>query len=151
MLLASGKNSSTLTQQMVSATFTQLVNCIGSERDPSFVSSLYKCFTDCLRTVGGPGALPQDFHAGAAEATKRQLHALAERRRRRSRKTAVEIEDEREDLALHEEMEDFALEDMEKMLRYFDPAHPLLIAVSSVRELGLGLAEWDEDGDAQAG
>lgn len=150
MLLASGKNSTTLSPQMVAATFTQLVNCIGSERDPSFVSSLYKCFTDCLRVVGGPGSIPQDYHVGVAEATKRQLHVLAEKRRRRSRKTTQEIEDEREDLSLVEEMEDFALEDMEKMLKYFDPAHPLLVAVSSVRDLGLGLAEWEDEGDTPA-
>lgn len=150
MLLASGKNGTTLTPQVVGATFTQLVNCIGAERDPSFVSSLYKCFTDCLRVVGGPSSLPQDYHVGAAEATKRQLHVIAEKRRRRARKTSQEVEDEREDLALVEEMEDYALEDMEKMLKYFDPAHPLLVAVSSVRDLGLGLAEWEDDAEPAA-
>ena len=45
-------------------------------------------------------------------------------------------------------MEDFALEDMATLLRTLDAQHPLLIAVSSVRELGLNLSEWDggEDG-----
>ena len=40
-------------------------------------------------------------------------------------------------------MEDFALEDMAKMLMCFDPNHPLLVAISSVKELGLQLAQWE--------
>jgi hypothetical protein len=150
MLVSCGKNSSTLTPQMVNATMAALLNSIGTERDPSFVSSLYKCFNDCVRVLGGPAALPDEYATGASEGTKRQLGILADKRRRRRSKSTQEIEDEREDLALVEEMEEFALEDMEKLLRYFDPQHPLLVAVSSVRELGLGLSsEWDdENGDA---
>jgi importin-5 len=72
---------------------------------------------------------------------------LADKRKARSTRTAAEIEEDREDLALLEEMEEFALEDMAKMLGLFDANHPLLIAISSVRELGLGLGAWDSDGD----
>ena len=46
---------------------------------------------------------------------------------------------------LIEEMEDFALEDMMKVLRTMDANHPLLVAVSSVRELGLHLSEWENE------
>lgn len=46
---------------------------------------------------------------------------------------------------LIEEMEDFPLEDMAKMLMPFDANHPLLIAISSVRELGLHLGQWDSE------
>lgn len=146
MLVSCGKNSSTLTPQMVNATMAALLNSLGTERDPSFVSSLYKCLNDCVLVLGGPAALPDEYTNGASEATKRQLGILADKRRRRRGKTAQEVEDEREDLALVEEMEEFALEDMEKLLRYFDAQHPLLVAVSSVRELGLGLtSEWDEE------
>ncbi len=48
---------------------------------------------------------------------------------------------------LIEEMEDFALEDMAKALRTLDPSHPLLIAVSSVRDLGLHLSDWEGEED----
>ena len=50
---------------------------------------------------------------------------------------------------LVEEMEDFALEDMAKLVTMLDPANaatnPLTIAISSVRELGLHLEQWDSE------
>lgn len=46
---------------------------------------------------------------------------------------------------LLEEMEDFALEDMAKTLMAFDSIHPLLMAVASVRELGLHLSQWESE------
>lgn len=149
MLLACGKSSSTLTNQMVSATFLQLISCIGSESDSSFLASLYKCFTDAMRVVGGPGALSCEYHDGVVEATKRQLQSLADRRRGRAQRPASDLEDDREDLALLEEMEDFALEDMAKMLQVFDPNHPLLIAISSVRELGFNQWDSEDEGDSE--
>jgi importin-5 len=149
MLLSCGKNSNTLTQQMVTATFTQLVNCMSVEPDSSFLASLYKAFNDSLRVIGGPSALAPEFHAGLIEATKHQLQSLADKRKARSQRPRAEIEDEKEDLMLLEEMEEFALEDMTKLLVYFDPNHPMLVAISSVRELGLGLGQWDEDGETE--
>jgi hypothetical protein len=148
MLLGCGMQSSTLTPQIVYATFRQLVTCATVESDASFVASLFKCFADCARLVGGPTAVPDDAKVGLVEASKRQLQILAEKRKRRGGKSQAEIEDEREDLALFEELEDFALDDMEKTLKYLDPAHPLLVAISSVRQLGLGLNGWVEDEDA---
>lgn len=143
MLLSCGKNSGTLTGNMVSASFSQLVSCISSEPDSSFLSSLYKCFSDSLRVVGGPSALPPEYHEGIVEASKRQLQSLADKRKARAARPATELADDKEDLMLLEEMEDFALEDMAKMLMCFDPNHPLLVAISSVKELGLQLAQWE--------
>lgn len=147
MLLSCGKTSNTLTTQMVSASFHQLISCIGSESDPSFLASLSKCFTDSLKVMGGPTALSQEFHNGVVEALKRQLQTLADKRKNRSQRPASELADDKEDLALIEEIEDFALEDMAKLLYYMDPKHPLLIAVSSVKDLGLNEEESDDDGD----
>ena len=48
-------------------------------------------------------------------------------------------------LMLLEEMEDFVLEDMAKLLMYLDSSYPLLVAVASVKELGTG--RWDSDED----
>ncbi|KAF7319099.1 hypothetical protein HMN09_00246200 [Mycena chlorophos] len=150
MLLASGKNSGTLTNQMVAATFMQVINGITTEHDTSFLSSLYKCFNDSVRVIGGPAALPAEFQNGIIEATKRQLQSLADKRRaRKARSNAETAEEDREELALYEELEDFALEDMGKMLTVFDPNHPLLVAVSSVRDLGFNQYETDEDGDEE--
>lgn len=151
MLLSCGKNSGTLTPNMVNASFTQVVNCIGMETDPTFLSSLYRCFSDCMRVVGGPQALPQEVHDGIIEATKRQLQSIADRRKSRASKPASELADDREDVMLIEEMEEFALEDMAKMLSTMDPNHTLLIAVSSVRELGLHLDQWEsgDEGDGE--
>jgi hypothetical protein len=145
MLITCGMQSSTLTPEMVYATFRQLVTCIGTENDASFVASLYKCFADCAKLVGGPSAVPDDAKTALVEVSKRQLQVLAEKRKRRGGKTALEIEDEREDLALFEELEGFALDDMEKTLQYLDPSHPLLVAVSGVRQLGLGLNQWEDE------
>ena len=128
---------------MVGATFTQLITCIGTETDSSLLASLFKCVLDTMLVVGGPGALAPELHAGLLDAARRQLQALADRRKARAARPAQEIRDDREDLALIEEVEDFALEDMAKLLRALDTNHPLLIAISSVRELGLHLSEWD--------
>lgn len=147
MLLASGKNSGTLTNQMVTATFLQIINGISTEHDASFLSSLYKCFNDSLRIIGGPSALSPEFQNGVIEATKRQLQALADKRRARKARPASDLEEDREDMALLEEIEDFALEDMGKMLIVFEANHPLLVAVSSVKDLGFNQYDSDEDGN----
>src|ERR1700742_1071336 len=132
MRLATGKGSNTPTNQMVLAVFTQLINCISTEHDSSFLASLYKCFSDSLRVIGGPNVLPREFAEGIIEATKQQLQAIADRRKGRANR--VGADGDREELALLEEIEDFALEDMGKMLSSLDVNHPLLIAVSGVRD-----------------
>lgn len=148
MLLACGKSSNTLTSPMVAATFHQLITCISTEHDPSFLASLYKCFTDSLRVIGGPSALSPEYQTGIIEATKRQLQLLAERRKGRANRAASEAgENDKEEMALLEEIEDFALEDMGKMLIAFDGSHSLLVAVSSVKDLGFN--SWDSDEDDQ--
>jgi len=136
MLLSCGKSSNTLTPQMVSVSFHQLINFITSETDSSFLASLFKCFADSLRIMDGPSALSQEFHNGIIEATKRQLQTLADKRKKRSQRPPSELADDKED---------FALEDMAKLLYYMDPKHPLLVAVSSVKDLGLNQGGSDED------
>ncbi|KDR69484.1 hypothetical protein GALMADRAFT_128597 [Galerina marginata CBS 339.88] len=157
MLLACGKQSNTLTNQMVSAVFTQLITCIGTEHDATFLASLYKYFSESLRVIGGRDALPQQFHDGVMEATKRQLHTLADRRKARAARansgsgavSAAAHDFDRDEMALVEEIEDFALEDMAKMLAGFDPSHPLLVAVAGVRDLGFNTYDSDDDGDEE--
>ncbi|KAI0684888.1 ARM repeat-containing protein [Cytidiella melzeri] len=155
MLLSCGKNSGTLTPRMVSASFSQIVHFINIETDPTFLSSLYKCYTDSLRVVVPQGSaatvvLPQEVYDATIEATKRQLQLIADRRKARSGKPASEVAEDREDLMLVEEMEDFALEDMGKLVAMLDTdsdntTNPLTIAISSVRELGLHLEQWDSE------
>ncbi|KAF9552116.1 hypothetical protein CPC08DRAFT_714893 [Agrocybe pediades] len=122
MLLACGKKSNTLTNQMVSAVFTELIRCIGTGHDSTFLASLYKYFSESVLVIGGPEALPQPFHKDIIEATKRQLHSLADRRKpRAARANSIQVganitaDSDRDEMALVEEMEDFALEDMGKM------------------------------------
>jgi importin-5 len=144
MLLACGKTAGTLTQQMVAASYHQIIHCIAAEHDSSFLASLYKCFCDTLRVLGGPSSLPQMYHTGIIDATKRQLQSLADKRKARADRASRTSEaDEREDMALLEEIEDFALEEMGKMLAMFDQNHPLLVAIGSVRDLGFA-QESDE-------
>ena len=59
-----------------------------------------------------------------------------------------ELEEEREDAALLEELEDFALDEVARLLRLFDGAQPLLVAVGSVKLLGVrGAGEESDDAD----
>ncbi|EGO00640.1 hypothetical protein SERLA73DRAFT_166917 [Serpula lacrymans var. lacrymans S7.3] len=145
MLFSCGKHSGTLTAQMVSATLAQLTNCITIETDVSFVASYYRSYGDALRVLGGGAAITPEILNPIVEATKVQLQVLAERRKTRSQRPASDLEDEKHELALIEEMEDFALEDMGKMVKQLDQKHPLLVAISSVRELGC--SKWDSDED----
>ena len=150
MLLSCGKESGTLTNQMVSATFLQLINGISTEADSTFLASLYKYFSESLRVVGGPEALSAQFHEGVIEATKRQLQSLADKRKARAARAnnpAFAADIDRDEMALVEEIEEFALEDMGKMLTMFDVNHPLLVAVAGVRDLGFNTYDSDEDGD----
>lgn len=151
MLLVCGKNSGTLTNEMVTATLSQLVNCIAAEGDSSFLASLYKSFRQGMLVIGGPPTITPQIHDGIMEATRRQLQSLADKRKARAAKPAQDIEEEKEDLMLLEEMEDFALEDMGKMLATFNENHELLMAVSSVRDLALGLAAYDEEEGEEGG
>ncbi|KAF9445877.1 ARM repeat-containing protein [Macrolepiota fuliginosa MF-IS2] len=142
-LLDSGKISNTLSPQMVTATFNQLISCIRSEPDSSFLASLYKCFTESLQVIGGPSYLPQEYHVGIIEATKQQLQALADKRKSRANRLAGDPDVDKDDIALYEQFEEFALQEMDKLLTDLDRNHPLRIAVSSVRDLGVN--DWDAD------
>lgn len=140
---------------MVSVSLSKLVYCTQIESDPSFLASLYRGVSDTLRVVG-TGALEREVTDALVEGCKVQLQNMAEKRKRRhpnppspstcaASPAADAHEDEDEGLALLEEMEDFALEDMEKTLRLLDAQHPLLIAIASVRELGRASGDaWDE-------
>ncbi|TFK97367.1 armadillo-type protein [Pterulicium gracile] len=156
LLLVCGKQSATLTTQMVSASFHQLISCMASETDSSFLASLYKSFHDCILVIGSPAiALTPEMQSGVIEATKRQLSMMADRRKSRLASlerwrtggpgAQVDIEDEKEEWALYEEMEDFALEDIGRTLEILDAGHPLLVAVSSVRSLGMNKYDEEEE------
>jgi len=72
----------------------------------------------------------------ALEATKHQLQLLADQQKGRANHAASEAgENDKEEMALLEEIKGFALEDMGKMLMVFDRNHPLIIVVSSVKDL----------------
>jgi importin-5 len=74
---------------------------------------------------------------------KRQLQLLANCCKGHANNVAAEAgETNKDDMVLLEEIEDFVLEDIGKLLMAFDSNHPLLVAVSSVRELGL--QPWGE-------
>lgn len=108
--------------------------CVGitQETDTSFLMTLYKCFTDSVKVMGGREAVPADLADSVLKATQNHLQVMAQKR-----KTRRPDEDEMQDVAYLEENEDFALDEMSKMLKFiFDPNHPLLIAISSVKDLG---------------
>jgi importin-5 len=118
--------------------------------DSTYLASLYKYFSESLRVVGGPETLSPQFHEGIIEATKHQLHSLADKwkaRAARANNPAFAAEVDKDRMALVLEIEDFALEDMAKMLTTFNVNHQLLVAVASVRDLGFNTHDSDEEGD----
>ena len=64
ILLSCSRQSNALTNQMVSTTFLQLINCISAEHNSTFLASLYKYVSESLRVGSGPEALSQQFHGG---------------------------------------------------------------------------------------
>jgi hypothetical protein len=146
MLLICGKKSGTLRPEMLNSVFSELVDVIGKEEDPSFLASAYKCFTDSTRVVGKE-SLPPAVYDGVLRSTQSQLQMLAQKRKRRAEKSPRELQEERDDVALLEEMEEFAFDEMGKMLLFFDPSHPLLFAIGSLKELGIRTELWDKEGD----
>lgn len=221
MLLACGKQAGTLTPQMTSAVFHQLIDVSRKETDASFLASLFRCISDSIRVASGPSqssasslghrshsasssvsslhsitsgvgsngdsslstaygqpkshgaqgdSLPQEIRDGILSSARHQLQILADKRKARSARFARlvsshspspssspgvegngalpdELEEEREDAALLEELEDFALDEAARLLRLFEGCQPLLVAVSSVKELGIRSVEESEDAD----
>jgi hypothetical protein len=121
-----------------SAVFTPIIEGINSEMDAGFLASLYKCFADSLRSLGGRAAISDVNYASFITATGHQLHSLATKRQLRAERIhGRDWQEEQEDMMLMEELEGFALDEMQKALELFDPSHSLLVAIGSIREVHL--------------
>lgn len=93
-----------------------------------------------MGVISGPAGLPHQIHEGIMEGTRRQLQSMADKRKKRSEEArAPGSEDKKELLMWSEEVEDYALDEIATMLKGFSETHELLIAVSSVRDLGVFL------------
>jgi hypothetical protein len=148
-LVVCGKESNTLTPDLINTIFSQLISVISTEGDSSFLASLCKCFTDSLRVVQRE-ALAPEFVEGIIKATQGQLHLLAQKRRGRlERAHGKDWEEEKEDIMLMEEMEDFALEEITRLLEFFDRENPLLVAVGSIKDLGIRTEAWDTEDEEE--
>ena len=163
LLTLCGKSSGALTSPMVITSLSKLIYCVQIETDPSFVALLYKAIGNTLHVVGLHVLMPE-LMSGLMDGTKLQLQNMAEKWEYRSGASSgsegvggllvpgsrgngganecpqqhlqvAQDEDNWDVIALMEEMEEFALEDMEKMLRMLDGQHPLLIAIVSMRDL----------------
>ena len=117
---------------MAQAVLTHVCAGLAQESDISFLMTLYKCFTDSVKVIGGREAVPPELAESVLKATQNHLQVIAQKR-----KVRRPDEDDVQDVAYIEENEDYALDEMAKMLKFiFDPNHPLVIAVSSVKDLG---------------
>ncbi|KAI6101042.1 armadillo-type protein [Pisolithus croceorrhizus] len=131
LLFSCGKHSGTLTPQMVQASLHQLI------RMPAHRDRPILCSPRCTDRSSTRWWWSEWVHSvpelgdGLIDATKAQLTTFADKRKIRNGRPA--------------RWKDFALEDMEKLLRLLDPQHPLLIAVASVRDLGLNQWETEDD------
>lgn len=128
--------------EFCSAIFTPIIEGLATELDAGFLASLYACFADSLRSLssGDPTVassfLSSDNQHNFLKATGEQIHSMATRRQTRSARVhGRDWQEEHEDMLLMEEMEGFALDEMQKAIEVFDPNHQLLFAISNVREI----------------
>ncbi|KAG8978874.1 hypothetical protein FRB93_010526 [Tulasnella sp. JGI-2019a] len=138
MLLVCGKT--TLTVSDLHTIFRTLLAALDEETESGFLSSLYKSIVDSM-LVMPDHTLPADLTVDILSATNRKLQALAQNRNQRSdhifSQSSEDAEEEKEDMALLEELEDFELDEMSRFLKLLDPNHPLLVAIGSVGELAV--------------
>lgn len=138
MLVACGK--SVLTPSIVNTIFNQLLEAISVETEAGYLSSLYKSFNDTLLVLGSE-LLSADIAEGVMKATQDQLSNMAQRRKKRAEHMHMQhgaaAEEDREDVMLLEELEEFALEEMARLLQMFDRNHPLLGAIGRIKDLGV--------------
>ena len=147
-LVECAKDSNMADEPFVNGVFVPIIDAMPNEPDAGFLASLYKCFSESARAVNA-SALSPELVNGFIKATQNQLHSLAQRRKSRAdRIHGRDWEEEKEDIMLMEEMEGFALEEIQKALEALDPQHPLLIAVGSVKSMRLsGSYESDFEDD----
>ena len=136
-LLSCGKASNALTPQMISASLLELINCIGSETESTYLTSHLTLFTDSLKLVGGPPVLPLELRDSLMKSMKRQLDRLTDRRK--NGRPPPQIDLGFDFGTMDEDMETFALKRMQILLYYLDSNHPLLARVSSVMAMGQNL------------
>jgi len=134
VLLSCAKASNALSTQMISSSLFELISCIGSETESTYLTSHLEFFTTSLKVVGGPPALPPELCNSLVESMERQLDRIADRRK--NGRPAPDIDLGFDFGAMDDEMEAFALKRMEKLLYYLDSNHPLLASVSSMMVTG---------------
>ncbi|CAE6364489.1 unnamed protein product [Rhizoctonia solani] len=137
-LVMSGNTTGVITPEELNAIFLQVTRAIQPEGDAGFLGSLCKCLADSLLAVGSQ-AIVAPLANEISVACKAQLAALASRREMRARriKRGPEWEEDKEDMLLLQELEDVAFEEMGRLLGFLDPNHPLLIAIGSIKEMGI--------------
>lgn len=90
-LMAAGRNSNTLTKQIVSATYALPIACISINTDASFLSSLYKGLSkglsNTLRLLSGSSSLPPHIHTSLFNSSRGQIASMAENRKKRAEKS----------------------------------------------------------------
>lgn len=138
MLIVCGK--SIITPSDLQTIFRTIHSSISEETEPGFLSSLYKSLVDTMLIIP-PASIPANLVADLLTATQSKLQGIAQVRKQRSEhvysQSTEDSEELRDDMLLIEELEGFALDEIGRFLKFVDPNHILLIAVGSVRELGL--------------
>jgi hypothetical protein len=137
-LVSNAKRTDMVNADFSSAVFTPITEGINLEMDAGFLASLYKCFADSLRTLGGRAALSDSNYSSFVTATQHQLHSLATKRQSRAERiNGRDWQEEQEDMLLMEELEGFALDEMQKALELLGPSHSLLVAIRTIRDIHL--------------
>lgn len=123
--------------------FGKLNAALQSESDPAYLALLYSKFTESLAVMQAP--LPADYRQAFDAATQQQLTTIGEARQRRQAEQLDWDHTERAIEAEEEEAESMALDEMAKAVHAVDAGHSLLVAIGSIRELGLQDGGWEDD------
>jgi hypothetical protein len=145
MLIVSGR--SILTETDLQTIFRTLIAAINEENDMSTLSALYKSVVDSM-LVTAPQTVPSDISNDIVHETEKKLHTIAQKRKFRAEhllvQDAEDSAEDQDDVRMLEELEDFVLDEVARFLGLLNSNHPVLIAVSSVRQLGVIRHDDDE-------
>lgn len=123
--------------------FGKLNAALQSESDPAYLALLYSKFTESLAVMQAP--LPADYRQAFDAATQHQLQTIGEARQARQTEQLDWDHTDRGIAAEEEEAETMALDEMAKAVHAVDEQHSLLVAIGSVRELGLQDGAWEDE------
>ncbi|KAL7411623.1 armadillo-type protein [Mrakia frigida] len=150
ILIATAKQTSQITPQLLNAVFSKLVDVLTSEPDASALAFFVKSFADCVRVVGVEN-LPLDLRTRFDSGAETQLVDISAKRKLRAERAEGWDMEEKESAYELEREETAALNEFTKLFTLLEPpasggTHRLAFVCSGVKDLGFAPDEdWEDD------